>query len=84
MLKLHVSEAFEMAAASQSDAIELSFCIPDLTNKDGGYPVLPSAKAADWYRASYRWIFESYYGRYFSEIGPVFSLDDKVESICGQ
>lgn len=84
MLKSHVSAAFEMAAASQSDAIEVPFCIPDLVNKDGGYPVLPSAEAAEWYRASYRWIFEQYYGRIFSQSGPVFRLDEKAGSGCGK
>jgi hypothetical protein len=84
LVRLQVETAFEMATRSKSDKIELSFCIPDLTNKQGGYPILPAASAAEWYRASYRKIFKYYYNKDFSEKGPVFSLNDKLAGLCGK
>lgn len=80
-MRKKVSMAFESAAVSSIDAIEINFCLPRVEGNDG-YPILPGPNAAEWYRQAYRIIYAKYYGRYFTQQGPVFKATKTAQNLC--
>jgi len=76
-----LSMAFASAAMSNTDAVEINFCLPQVQGNEG-YPLLPGPKAAQWYRQSYRIIYEKYYNHYFTQQGPFFKLTSAAQVLC--
>jgi hypothetical protein len=76
MLQDKVAEAFVKASTANTDTIEIPFYRPSRSGSLLGFPVLPSVDEQDrdwdWYRGSYRLLFKYYYGKEFSERGPLF------------
>jgi hypothetical protein len=69
MLSARVAKAFQIAALSSSDIIEVPVCLTPV-----GHPILPSETGPryEWYRNSYRDLFRVYYNRTFTKSGPKF------------
>jgi hypothetical protein len=76
MLKDKVAEAFVKASTANSDTIDIPSYKSSRSGPLLGFPVLPSVdeqtEDMDWYRSSYRLLFKYYYGKDFSERGPIF------------
>ncbi len=76
LLKDKVAEAFVKASTANTDIIDIPFYRSSRSGSLLGFPVLPSvdeqAKEWDWFRSSYRLLFKYYYGKEFSERGPLF------------
>ena len=71
-----VRDAFQRAALAQGNVVGVPFPLPQAIPANEGYPLLPAANAADWYRRSYRLMLNKFYGTHFDSSGPVFSAQD--------
>jgi hypothetical protein len=71
-----IRDAFRRAALAQDEFVSVPFSLPNTIPGNEGYPLLPAAKAADWYRSSYRLMLNKYYGTHFDQSGPVFRAED--------
>jgi len=73
-----IRDAFRRAALARDEFVNVPFPLPHTIPGNEGYPLLPAAKSADWYRRSYRLMLNKYYGTHFDSSGPVFRLEDET------
>ena len=60
----------------RDEFVGVPFPLPHTIPGNEGFPLLPAAKAADWYRSSFRLMLNTYYGTHFDPAGPVFRSND--------